>query len=532
VIAILSWAIVAFLILFVATGPWRLAGVTLSRVSAALGVALSVVTLWLALFPRSRVATARGFARKELYLSPGLVAAAGAAATMLVFFVIRNRYLGFEVNAWDFSFYDRSLADPFARGFLFNGIENRSVLGTHAYFLLLLFLPLYAISPSPYWLLGGQAVLVGLAVIAGFHCLRRVCRDDLATALLCAAFVLNPYTARAVQYAFHPEIFYPACLFLLVYGFLAQRPVLFLLGLFATAAVKEDAVFPLIGLAITSSLYYRRRRWAAAAAGVGLILFLVDYYVALPYFSGREGPPWYSHYWAKYGPTPPAALLGMVSHPLELARDCLRSGLWQLTGTLALAPFGGYEWLLAVVPMIVPYSAAAGTQLAQLRLYYSLPLLPYVFLAAASGLRRVGSLAGASPAQTRTRSRVGALAVLLISAFVGPGYRLVRRQAADAPSRLARVAVGRPLLVQGALLPHVAYSRNYSVLQPPVAIDGSHGFLIAPDVTPYPFSRSELQSLARRLVADRRFQVTSDRGVMIAAPAAWRMPDPSSSSPD
>jgi hypothetical protein len=530
-IGILSWAIAAFLILFAATGPWRLGGVNISRLSGALGVAVSVVTLWLAISPKSRIAAARDFLREDFYLSPWLVAAGGAAATTLVLLIIMNRYQGFEVNAWDFSFYDRSLADPFTRGFLFNDIENRSVLGTHAYFLLLLFLPLYAISPSPYWLLCGQAVLIGLAVAAAFYCLRRVSRDDLFAALLCAAFVLNPYTARAVQYVFHPEIFYPVALFLLMYGFLSERPVPFAFGLAATAAVKEDAVLPLIGLAITASLYYRRHRWAAAAAGVGLAFFLLDYHVVLPYFSGRHGPPWYSHYWAKYGSSPLAALLGMASHPVELARDCMGSGFWRLTGTLAFAPLAGYEFLLAATPMIVSYSAAAGSQLAQLRLYYSLPLLPYVFLAAGSGLTRLGSLGGnIPPGRRRARCRTGALAAVLVSAFVGPGYRLVRRQATDAPPRLAQLAVDRPLLVQGALLPHIGYSRNCSVLQPPVTIDGRHGFLIAPNAPAYPFSRNELQGLARRLVDDPRFRMTVDRGVILAVPAAWAMPHHSSGS--
>jgi hypothetical protein len=521
-IAILSWAIVAFLLLFAATGPWRLVGVNINRLSAALGVALSLVTLWLAISPNSRSAAARDFLREDLCLSPWLVAAGGAAATILVFLIIINRYYGFEVNAWDFSFYDRPLADPFTRGFLFNDIENRSVLGTHAYFPLLLFLPLYAISPSPYWLLGSQAVLVGLAVIAAFYCLRKVSRDDLTAALLSAAFLLNPYTARAVQYVFHPEIFYPASIFLLAYAFLSHRPALFLLSLGATAAVKEDAVLPLIGLAITASLFYRRHRWAAAAASVGMIFFLLDYYVVLPYFAGHHGPPWYSHYWAKYGPSPLAAALGMASHPVELARDFMRSGIWRLMGTLAFIPLGGYEALLAAVPMIAAYGAAEGTQLAQLRLYYSLPVLPFVFLAAASGLTRLRLLRERTlPARGLAWCRVGALVLLLVSAFVGPGYRLVRHQAADAPPRLARIAIGRPLLVQGALLPHVGYSRDSSVLQPPVTVDGRHGFLIAPNARTFPFTRTELQRLSQQLLSDPRFRLTADREVMLFAPTTW-----------
>lgn len=522
-LAILSWAIVAFLLLFAATGPWRIVGVEINRLAVPLGAALGLVILWMAVFPAARSASAGAFFREDLHLSRWLVAAGGAAATMLVYLIIRNRYYGFEVNAWDFSFFDRPLAHPFIGGFLFNDIENRSVLGTHAYFLLLPFLPLYAMSPSPQWLLWGQAVLVGLAVVAGFYCLRKASEDDVTAALLSAAFLVNPYTARAAQYVFHPEIFYPACLFLLLHGFLARRPVLFVLGLGATAAVKEDAVLPLVGLALTASLCYRRHRWAAVAAGVGVVLFLLDYYVVLRHFAG--GPPWYEHYWPKYGSSPLGAAVGMATHPVALAADFLRSGFWRLTATLAFTPFVGYETLLAAVPMILSYGAAANTRLSQLRLYYSLPLLPFVFLAAASGLKKLGSPGTKTYAgRGRVRCRVGALVVFISSAFFGPGYRLVERQAADAPPRLARSAADQPLLVQGALFPHVGYPRNYSVLKPPVVLDGRHGFLIAPDVSPYPLSRNELQAIAERLVADPNYRVTTDRGVMLAAPATWATP--------
>jgi len=515
----LSGAIGAFLILFAATGPWRIGAFEISRLPVALAIALVLAAGWLATFRGWRRAVAQEFLREGFGMSRALVAIGGAAAAAFAYLIVLNRYHGFEVNAWDFSFYDRPLANPLANGFLFNDIESRSVLGTHAYLLLLIFLPLYALSPSPFWLLAGQAVLVGLAVVAAFLCIRKASGDGLTAAFLAAAFLLNPFTARAVQYVFHPEIFYPATLFLLLLAFLSRRPVLFLCCLCAVAAVKEDAILPLVGLAITASLCYRRHRWAIAAAAVAVGFFLIDYLVVLPYFSGHRGAPWYSSYWGRYGASPFEAVLGMASHPGMVASDLVRSGFWGLAATLAFTPFAGFEALLAALPIVVVYSAAAGTQLARLRLYYALPLLPFLFLAAAIGLRRLVALQRrSSQARRLVHLRFGALWLFCLSGLIGPGYSVVHSQASSVPARFVSLAAGRPLLVQGALLPHVGYSRNCSALQPGAAVDGKHGFLIAADANPYPFRGEELRGLADRLVADPRFHLTAERGVVLALP--------------
>jgi uncharacterized membrane protein len=516
-----SAALLGFLGLFAATAPWQVGVTDVSRFSAAMGIALLIVALILILFPSARKAAARQFLWEDQYYPPWVVALGGAAVAVFLYLILKNRYEGFEVNAWDFSFYDRPLARPFDNGFLFNPIENRSVLATHTYFLLLPFLPLYALHPSPYWLLAGQALALAAASVACFYCVRRICGDDLGAGLLAAAFLFNPYTARAAQYAVHPEIFYPVCLFLLAYGFLLRRPVLFGVALLGTVLVKEDAFLPLLGFALTAAVYYKRYRWAVLAAATGIVLFLVSYYWILPYFAGRSGPPWYSHYWAKYGSSPPAAAVGMALHPLEIGRDVLVSGFLRLMGTLALAPLAGLEWLLAAAPAAVIYSAAAEEQLRHLRLYYSLPVLPFALLAAASGLQRLTIRHRASLVERRARFRVLALALLLLGAFLGPGYRLVDRQPSDAPARLARLAADRPLLVQGALLPHVGYLRNYAALKPPAEIDGMHGFLIMPTAVPFPFTKIELQRLSEELSQDQRFQIVNDRGVLLAKPVSW-----------
>jgi hypothetical protein len=288
----------------------------------------------------------------------------------------------------------------------------------------------------------------------------------------------------------------------------------------ASLAVKEDALLPLAGLALTASVVYRRHRWAVAALVVGFAVFAFDYSVVLPHAAGGGGPPWYSHYWAKYGSSPISAAAGMFLHPFEVARDVWHSGAWRLAGTLGFVPLLGYEWLIAAAVVFVPYGASQAPKLGHFLLYYSMPVLPLIFSAAASGLPRIASSGiGSRRLSNRARQRLGALLVLLVSAFYGAGYRFTRPKPEDAPLRLAKLVGDTPLSVQGALFPHVGYRSSYTVLkQAPLAGDGTRAFLLAPAAIPYPLAKDELRLLVRNLVRDPRYRITDDRGIILAVP--------------
>src|SRR6266542_2371531 len=498
---LLSGSIGLFLLLFAATAPWQVAGREIARFSAALAFSGLLLGLGLVALPRARRIVTHRFLSANRHFNPESVAVGGALAAAFLYLVVMNRYRGFEVNAWDFSFYDRPLARPLEGGFLFNPIEGRPLLATHAYFVLLPFLPLYAIHPSAHWLLAAQSLAIAGAAVVAFYCFRRLCGDDMGACLLAFAFVLNDFTAKAVRYVFHPEIFYPLGLFLVILGLLTRRRGIFVGGLVASLAVKEDALLPLVGLALTASVVYRRHRWSVAALAVSLAAFALDYSIVLPHAAGGGVPPWYSHYWAKYGSSPINAAGGMFLHPFEVARDVWHSGAWRLAGSLGFAPLLGYEWLIAAAVVFVPYGASQAPKLGHFLLYYSMPVLPLIFAAAAIGLPRIASSAvGSRLLDNRARQRLGALLVLLVSAFCGAGYRFTRPQPADAPLRLAKLAGDMPLSVQGALLPHIGYEMSYTALkQVPTAIDGAQAFLLAPDAKPYPLAPEELRLLVRTL---------------------------------
>jgi hypothetical protein len=185
---------------------------------------------------------------------------------------------------------------------------------------------------------------------------------------------------------------------------------------------------------------------------------------------------------------------------------------------LLYLPLVGFEWLLAALPALVPYSVAKHEKLAQFRLYYSMPVLPFLFAGAARGLQRA---AGRIRGGGRLPVRAGAFLLLMTCALDGAGYKFerARPERGEIAPLLAALPVGTPALIQGALLPHAGYSTRFTALDRAARRDGIHAFLLDPPADPYPLSRVELVRLIGSLRSDPRYERKASReGRLLCSP--------------
>ncbi len=499
--------------LFVLTAPWRIAGRDLARLSAPLAVTVALCLL--ALVPRAWRRALSGLLREGIApVSPGALWMAVLAAVLFFARVVVGRYLALDLNAWDTTlFFDHPIATTLSGRLLFCDYMGESYLGVHGSYVLVAFIPFYALVASPLWLLAAEAVAIAAGAAAGFLVVRRIVGDDLAAALIGVAFVLNGHTARAVQYGFHVEAFYPLAIFLLWLGLLARRPWLVAAGTLLAITVKEDSLLVLLGFSLAAALFHRRHRLAAAVAGTGITAFLLSSRVVAPHFSGASPErPWYAFYWSTWGDSLPRAALGMASHPIALARALAHSGIPHLLEPLLFLPLAGPEGLVAALPQLVPYGAADFRQLREFSIYYSLPVLPFLFLGAAYGLARL--------AKTLPRRRIGALAVLLACALDGAGYTFQRANPARAEIEPALASLAeRSVRVQGSLYPHAGYVPNRRVLDKTHPVASGEAVLLATSTNPYPFTPAEMAALVSRLSADpERVRSETPHGLVLFVP--------------
>lgn len=427
--------------------------------------------------------------------------------------------------------FDLAIEEASRGTILYSVFFGQSYLAVHASYVLFLLVPLYWIARSPYWLLGLQGLALASATGVGFLAARRILKDDLAALMLALGLFLNSYTAKIAQYAFHVEVFYPLTLLLAALGLLRRSWLLFLVGVVLSMAVKEDAVLALTGLALLVVVAARREwTWAAAAVLVGGVGFAIAHFLVMPYFAaGAAGEPWYSAMWGRYGPTPLKAASAMLAQPWEVANDVVKSGLRDLLEPLLFLPLIGWEWLLAAAPASVVYATASGDQLSRFNLYYSAPVLGFLFLGSALGLSRIVNRMRRSRGvlPKRRRVRMGAAIFLLVCAFDGPSYRFTdeKPQRAEIRRLVRKAPPGIPIYVQGSLLPHAGYS---SALRPLARIDPLPvrcTFLLDPGSNPYPFQRREIQRLIAGLKRHSGYTVTETAaGLVLAIPAGSGVP--------
>jgi uncharacterized membrane protein len=504
-----QWLAAALVAAFLLTAPWRIAGRDVGRLSVCLGAAAAVLLLTL-LSRGWRQEWARRLREGTAALSGRALAVASLVAAAALGRIVFARYLSLDLSAWDTTlFFDHPIAATLSKGLLFCPTTGTSYLGTHASYVLLALVPLYALAASPFWLLAAHAAAVAAGAAAGFLVFRRILGDDLAARLLAVAFLLNGYTARTVQYGFHPEALYPLAVFVLWLGLLDDRPRLLVLGSLLALSIKEDALLVLLGLAAASALFLRKRRAGAVVATAAILAFLVSTRLVMPHYSGAlPERPWYASYWASWGDSLPAVALAMLAHPLRLARTLLASGAPGLMEPLLLLPLAGPEALVAALPALVPYAAADFRQLREFALYYAMPVLPFLFLGVAYGMRRL--------LVTPRARRLAALAVLCACAFDGASYTIRRPHPARHEIGPALEALGnRPVRVQGSLFPHAGYQANRRVLDRQRPLAPGEAVLLCPGTDAFPFSDRELSAIGRRLAAGGDYVRTVTPGGLV-----------------
>ena len=439
------------------------------------------------------------------------LAAGVAASAVALLWIVYSRFVAGEINAVDFTIYfDRPLFQT-SRGnwyFVESANEarfaNLSHLAVHAYWILLPLSLLYWIHATPLWLLALSVV----AVVAGGVHTYRIVREIGGSAALAAAaglaFLLNDNTARTLNYGFHAEVLYAWFVPWAIDAGLRRARASFLLAAIASVLVKEDAIFPLFALSMTLALMRRQEMDAADRMiflGVPTALALLNLWLfwtlVVPWLS-PGGEVMYESFWGSHGATPWQAGISLIKHPGTLFAGVLTSGVFSIVLIRHLfLPLLGWRWLVGVVPLLAVYGASDNDQIRMFGIYYAIPLVPFLTVAGASGARALAArMCGAS------RSELVAALLVVVSALVlRPGYMLRpwRPELAQVKTLVNQLASEDRILVQSGLYPHAGYASNAQLLAPPSLSDPASAgamLLLAPDVSAFPFDRSELQCLA------------------------------------
>ena len=377
-----------------------------------------------------------------------------AAAWVWAFSCGASHFLAFEINGVDFSIFEWQVGSTHQGHFGYSRIYEVNHFGVHSTFLMLLLVPVHAVLESPWVLLVTGASLIW----AGVFPVRKLARwanggvphGGLELAAM-VAWLANPWLGKLLNSGFRIESFMPVLTAWFLVGWVEKRRWVWAAAMVGLWCSKEDTTLFLAAFAL-GALLVERTRWreAATVAGGSLLWLLVYLRVLQPALLGH--PPLYTGFWSELGDTLPAVALGMLRHPLLVARKVFTSGWWTLFVPALFVPMRSVRAMLAMAPTLVLLGAATNDLMHALSAYYPVPLVPFMLFGALEVWR------------LHPRARwLAALSLLTFPLFWGGYGRVVpvngERLAGFEQARAA-VATEAKLCAQNILFPHLGVDQR------------------------------------------------------------------------
>lgn len=410
------------------------------------------------------------------------------------------RYYSFSTNGIDFSIFDWMLVNTNRGHFGYSPIYDVNHFGVHASYVLLLWAPVHRVLESPLVLVVSNPVLLWAAIFPLRRLVRGMVDHEGLELLAVVAYLSNPWVGRLIDGGFRPENLYPLVSFVLILGWVRKRAALWGPALVFFLAIKEDAA--LWGLCFAAGvLLFERKYWrgaltVAAASGMTLAVNLV--YLRPLFLAGYETvQPTYLRFWGQYGDSLGEIAWHVLTSPLRVGWDVVRSGWYKLFGAALFLPLLSRVPLAVLVGMGVVFGSAQYAAMREYRAYYAVPLIAFLFwgmFEAHSHLSRIRTLAG-------QRIRILACA-LLVFPLIGGGYLKFSLPSANRLRDFERVkaslAPSTPVCAQAILFPYLPYSLDLALLGDDCVRKPGAVALVNPELDPFPLTRARLEGLVQR----------------------------------
>ncbi len=223
-------------------------------------------------------------------------------------------------------------------------------------------------------------------------------------------------------HTFRPIAFSVPLVLAAFYFLIQGRRVAFSMAAFATLLVKEEFGLVLMMVGLYAALIRKERKLGLAWAAIGAAWFAVSLWVVIPYVGGRQ-----SHvvgYYSNLGHSPGEIVATVFAHPVKTLEIALAPEKREFLAIL-FAPVA-YFCLLSplVMAMTLPSLAVcllSGRYATSMPwFHYHTPIVPFVFIAAAYGIRNLlWAVRRLAPwAATGRAVTAGAAVLLLLSSLV------------------------------------------------------------------------------------------------------------------
>lgn len=439
----------------------------------------------------------------QVKLSKKILNVFSASILISYLFASYMHLYGFKLNGMDFSIFDWMLYNTSHREFMVAPLcNNCNHFGVHPSYIMLPLVYLHRLWTSPLMLQTVQALCAWGAGLILWRIAKWYMLGDLLALLLCIAFWTNSWTGSILITGFHLEVFYLPVGLYLVYAWLTRSRLHTWIAAFLFLSIKEDAAFYLSAMMI-GTLLFERTRWreSLAVLATTLVVAIINFKMAQPYFLSFdqvEHPLYLLRFWGAYGNSKQEILWTMATSPWRVFVDIISSRWYWLYGAAFFIPLLAPRALFAALPILILYGTATGVaSLRNYSMYYSAPLLPFLFWGFVEGTSRLLTA-------DRTAYRPSTYAIVILATisfcFVGGGYlRFPRAETAVLQDmRELRADPGfadKTFCVQPILHPHLPYEWNLQGLDASCLGDKDNLVIIHPRLSRTPLGDDEYHQL-------------------------------------
>lgn len=334
-----------------------------------------------------RLRTVPGLPPRVLGLAAVLVAAAGVA-TYFGYYTIQDHHR-LVTTAFDLGIYDNLLFNaihghPFTATVLF-GPAGGNNLASHAEFVVILFIPFYAIHPGPETLLIIQALLVAFAAVP-LYLFAATCLPPALAALIAIAYLFFPPLHGPVFYDFHWLTLATFFDFWLFYAIAARRKWLTVALIVVLYSIREDIAVDLAVLGLFLLLTRLRPRLGLVLFVVSAIWFGIDRFVIMPLAGSWYFQNLYSGLFADGESTFGSVFKTILSNPLFFVTSFVNETkllyVLHMLVPLAFLPFRRLPFALLILPGVFFTVMTTGySPTVSISFQYTTHWIAYLFLA-------------------------------------------------------------------------------------------------------------------------------------------------------
>lgn len=315
-----------------------------------------------------------------------------------------DRHWSLKTSIYDTGVFDQAIWSCLNGNILLNTINFSAPinwLGFHFHPILFLFVPLYKLSPSPEWLIAGQALAITLAAIPVYKTAIKLNFPDWQGIFWAISFLFNPFVLSAAIWDFHPVAIATPIIGFSIYYIISNRFGKLLLCASILLLCQEQFGLLVICLGISNYIFNRNVKQSLGLVLLGTAYTMIVFMYVFPALSPTgshimmtsEGKSLNRYNWL--GNSLPAVIRNILLNPLTVLKISLIDMASYKDILLLLVPYGAVLPILGMEILLIGSADFAANILSLGKLqhsiygYHAITLIPVIVIASMVGLNRI-----------------------------------------------------------------------------------------------------------------------------------------------